>query len=189
MSAGVLLLVLTAVLVVLLLVHRSDGDLGRAAGEYAVVAMLALLLASAPSTAGMTASLTSGVTSGSQLGAGLVAKAWRATLGREAAAPAGPPETTRPARRSGRPPEASGQRPKATSPPAPGQASPLAPARQQPPTPAGPGGLVLLAVAVVLGLLVLAARRVRRADLRRADELALPLLPSGRRRRRGRRVA
>ena len=86
MSAGVLLLVLTAVLVVLLLVHRSDGDLGRAAGEYAVVAMLALLLASAPSTAGMTASLTSGVTSGSQVGAGLVAKAWRATFGRQAAA-------------------------------------------------------------------------------------------------------
>jgi hypothetical protein len=183
MSSGVLLLVLAAVVVVLLLVHRSDGDLGRAAGEYAVVVMLALLLASAPSTAAMTASVTSGVTTGSQLGAGLVAKAWRATLGRQAAAPAGPPEATGPAGEPPRRPEVTRPRPTATSPPAPEQT------RQQPAPPAGPGGLVLLAVGVVLGLLVLAARRIRRADLRHADELALPLLASGRRCRRGRRVA
>jgi hypothetical protein len=48
---------------------------------------------------------------------------------------------------------------------------------------------VLLGVLGGLALLVLAARRLRRADLRRADELAMPLLagwPLGRGRRRRR---
>jgi hypothetical protein len=66
MSEGMVLLALAAVVVVLLVVHRSEGDLGRALVEYALVAVLAVLLAATPSTAGMTAGVASGVTSGSR---------------------------------------------------------------------------------------------------------------------------
>jgi hypothetical protein len=174
MSAGVLLLILAAVLVVLLLVHRSDGDLGRAAGEYALVAVFALLLASTPATSGMTAGVTSGVTGGSQVAAGLVSQAWRTTFGGPAAASAVPPESTRPARKRDRPRAAR---------PTPPATSATEPARL-PATPGAPGRALLLAVLGALALLVLAARRVRHHDQRHAEELALPRLP-----RRGRRRA
>ena len=55
-----------------------------------------------------------------------------------------------------------------------------------------PGRAVLLGVLGGLALLVLLARRLRRHDLRRAQELAMPLwagLPFGRGHRRRRRVA
>jgi hypothetical protein len=45
------LLVLAAVVVVLLLVHRADGDLRRAMVEYALVAVLAVQLAATPAPA------------------------------------------------------------------------------------------------------------------------------------------
>ena len=55
MTDGMVLLTLTAIVVVLLVIHRSQGDLGRALVEYALVGVLAVLLAATPSTAGMTA--------------------------------------------------------------------------------------------------------------------------------------
>src|SRR6266508_4400471 len=95
MTDGMLLLVLAALVVVLLVVHRSEGDMVRALVEYALVAVLAALLAATPSTAGMTAGLASGVTKGSQLGADLAGRAWQATFARPAAAE--PSATTQPA--------------------------------------------------------------------------------------------
>jgi hypothetical protein len=176
-----LLLVLAAVVVVLLVVHRSEGDLGRAVVEYALVAVLAVLLAATPATAGMTAGVAAGVTTGSQKGAELVGWAWRSTFGRPATAAS--PATTRPARNQGNRPKAAKQRPKDRSP----ATSRPETATGSPAAPGAPGRAVLLAVLGGLVLLVLGARRLRRHDLRRADELAMPLLtglPFGRGRRR-----
>jgi hypothetical protein len=180
MTGGMLLLGLAAVVVVLLVIHRSEGDLARAMVEYALVAVLAMLLAATPTTAGMTAGVASGVTTGSQKGAELAGWAWRSTFGRPATAK--PPATTQPIRKAkakARPNPAK-QGPKATSPPA--------AATRSPATPGAPGRAVLPGVLCGLVLLVLAARRLRRADLRRADALAMPLLTGlglgrGRRRR------
>jgi len=96
MSAGMVLLALAAVVVVLLVIHRSEGNLGRALVEYALVGVLAVLLAATPATAGLTAGVAAGVTSGSQQGAELAARAWRATFSRPAIAE--PPATTTPTR-------------------------------------------------------------------------------------------
>jgi hypothetical protein len=177
------LLVLTAIVVVLLVIHRSEGDLGRALVEYALVAVLAVLLAATPATAGMTAGVASGVTKGSQQGAELIRWAWRSTFGRPATA--APPATTKPLRRATAKvkerPKAAQQRPPAASAPERAVRSPQAPG--------APRRTVLLGVLGGLVLLVLLARRLRRHDLRRADQLAMPLLaglPFGRRRRRRR---
>jgi hypothetical protein len=182
-SDTIVLLVLTAMVVLLLAVHRSEGDLRRAVVEYALVAVLVVQLAATPSTAGMTAGVASGVTRGGQLGADLAGRAWRATFARPAAK-ASPPATTQPARtaksRAKDRLKAAG-RATSTSPPEPAAGSPTAPG--------APGRAVLLGVLGGLALLVLGARRLRRHDLRRADALAMPLLAGlrlarGRRRRR-----
>jgi hypothetical protein len=165
------LLALVAIVVVLLMVHRSEGDLGRALVEYALVAVLAVLLAATPSTAGMTAGVASGVTTGSQKGAELVGWAWRSTFGRPATAE--PPATSKPARRAT---AKAKDQPKAASSP-----------QRATPSPGAPGRAALLGVLGGLALLVLGARRLRRHDLRRAE--AMPLLaglPLGRGRRRHR---
>jgi hypothetical protein len=117
--------------------------------------------------------VASGVTRGSQLGADLAGKAWRASFGRPAAQ-ASPPETTQPARTVKDRPRAATDRPTSTSRPE---------AAGSPAAPGAPGRAALLGV---LGGLVLLARRLRRHDLRRADELAMPLL-AGLGRGRGRR--
>jgi len=184
MTDGMLLLALAAVVVVLLVIHRSEGDLVRAVVEYGLVAVLAMLLAATPTTAGMTAGVASGVTTSSQKGAELAGWAWRSTFGRPATA--APPATTQPAPKAKDRPNAAKQRPKATNPPAAATRSPQAPG--------APGRAVLLGVLGGLALLVLAARRLRRADMRRADQLAMPLLTGlglglGRGRRHRRRVA
>jgi hypothetical protein len=177
MTPSVLLLVLVALVVVLLLVHRSDGDLVRAVAEYTVVAVLALLLAATPSTAGLSSGVTAGVTSGSTTVARLVGRAWRAGFPGSQAAPERSTATTRQAgHRPASRPQARGPRTPATTTPVPGRS---------PAAPGAPGRGLLLGVLGVLAVLVLLARRVRHRDLRLAEELTLPLLP-GRRRRRGR---
>jgi hypothetical protein len=186
MTDGMVLLALAAVIVVLLVVHRSEGDLARALVEYALVGVLALLLAATPSTAGMTAGVASGVTTGSQKGVELVGWAWRSTFGRPAIAE--PPSTTTPARKAK---ATAKQPPKPASSPPTSTRSPQQDGR--PPAPGAPGRAVLLAGFGGLALLVLGARRLRRADLRRADALAMPLLAGlvgrrGRRRRGPRRL-
>jgi hypothetical protein len=167
-----------------LVIHRSEGDLGRAVVEYALVGVLAVLLAATPATAGMTAGVASGVTKGSQQGAELVGWAWRSTFGRPATAA---PAVTKPARTS----RAKGKdRPKAAPPRPPAANSPQRAVRL-PTAPGAPGRAVLLGVLGGLALLVLLARRLRRHDLRRADQLAMPLLAGlgrGRRRRGPRRL-
>src|SRR5215218_232555 len=95
------LLGLAAVVVVLLLVHRADGDLRRALVEYALVAVLVVQLAATPSTSGMTAGVASGVTSGGDKVADLARGAWRAAFGGPAKASA--PATTQPGRRAKHP--------------------------------------------------------------------------------------
>jgi hypothetical protein len=175
------LLVLAAVVLVLLVVHRSEGDLGRAVVEYALVAVLAALLAGTPSTAGVTAGVASGVTKGSQKGADLAGRAWRAAFARPAAQ-ASPPATTQPARKAK---DRLKDRPKATGSPA--STSRPETATGSPAVPGAPGRAVLLGVLGGLAVLVLLARRLRRRDLRRAEALAMPLwtgLPFGRGRRR-----
>ena len=167
------LLALTAVVLVLLLVHRADGDLRRALVEYALVAVLAVQLAATPSTAGMTAGVASGVTSGSDKAADLARGAWRASFG--GPAKASPPTTTQPGGKAK-------QRPKATTDqPAAKQRRPAAstPTSTSPPT-------VLLWVlgGLALGLGLLLGRRGRGGLDRR--ELA-PLL-AGLTRGRGRRA-
>ncbi|HEY2958662.1 MAG TPA: hypothetical protein VGM21_10720 [Actinomycetota bacterium] len=179
MSEGMVLLVLAAVVVVLLVVHRSEGDLGRAVVEYALVGVLATLLAATPATAGMTAGVASGVTTGGQKGAELVGWAWRSTFGRPATA--APPAIAKPARRAT---AKAKDRPRATKPRSPA-------ATRSPQAPGRPGRAALLGVLGGLALLVLLARRLRRHDLRRADQLAMPLLAGlgrGRHRRGPRRL-
>jgi hypothetical protein len=166
-SEGMVLLALAAVVVVLLVVHRSEGDLGRAVVEYALVGVLAVLLAATPATAGMTAGVASGVTSGSQKGAELVGGAWRSTFGRPATA--APPAATKPART---PTAKAEERPKAATQRPPANGSPEA--ARSPAMPGAPGRVALLGVLGGLALLVLLARRLRRHDLRRAE--AMPLL-------------
>jgi hypothetical protein len=178
MTDGMLLLMLAAVVVLLLVVHRSEGDLVRALVEYALVAVLAVLLAATPATAGMTAGLASVVTKGSRKGAELAGWAWRAAFDRPATAQ--PPATTKPT-----PKATAKDRGKAAG--SPTSTGRPAPATGSPEAPGAPGRAVLLGVLGGLALLVLAARRLRRADLRRADQLAMPLLsglPFGRGRRR-----
>jgi hypothetical protein len=169
MTDGMVLLALAAIVVVLLVVHRSEGNLARAVVEYALVGVLAVLLAATPSTAGMTAGVASGVTKGSQQGAELVAGAWRSTFGHPATAQ--PPATPRPVHTSGarakEPPKAAKRRPPVTWSPETARTAEA---------PGAPGRAVLLGVLGGLALLVLLARHLRRHDLRRADALAMPLL-------------
>jgi hypothetical protein len=173
-AATALVLVLTAVLVVLLLVHRTDGDLARAVAEYAVVALLAMLLAFTPATSGATGGLTAGVASGSASAGRLLADAWHAAVTHDPnpLAPA-PPATTAPKPGHHRQPA---RRAAPTASSAPARAS--HPSGQH----AGVPLRLLLALVVVLGLLLLAARRLRRLDERDALDLGLARLP----RRRGR---
>jgi hypothetical protein len=167
------LLVLAAVVVVLLLVHRAEGSLGRTLVEYALVAVLAVQLAANPTTAGMTAGVASGVTSGGDKAADLARGAWRASFGGPAKASA--PTTTQPGRRAKQRPKATKDQPTAKQ----------RPSAAGSPTSTGPpvallwvlGGLALL-----LGVLV--GRRGRGGLGRR--ELA-PLL-AGLARGRGRRA-
>jgi hypothetical protein len=178
-----LVLLLAGLLGVLLLVHRADGDLLRASFEYAVVAVLALLLAFTPATRGASAGVTAGVTSGSASLGRLVADAWQRAFGdRQAAGAPAAAEPTRPrakaasAPRATRPPGAS--RPPARAPASAPAARPVA--RSGVPLPAG----VLLLVAVALVGLVVLAWRIRRLDRRDPLELGLARLPRGRRGRR-----
>jgi hypothetical protein len=176
-AATVLLLVLAAVLVVLLLVHRTDGDLARAAVEYMVVALLAMLLAFTPATRDASAGLTAGVATGSASAGRLLADAWHAAITHDPTptpSPA-PPATTRAA--AGRHRQAA-KRASST------RNSTPQPAARTIDQHAGVPLRLLLAMAVVLGLLLLAARRVRRLDERDALDLGLTRLP--RRRGRGR---
>jgi hypothetical protein len=168
------LLVLTALVVVLLLVHRSDGDLRRAVVEYALVAVLAVLLAATPSTAGMTAGVASGVTSGSAKAADLARDAWRAAFGGPARASA--PTTTHPGRKAKQRPKAIKDQPTAKQRP---------PAASSPAAPGAPGRAVLLVVLGGLAVLLL-GRRVRGRGGLGGRELA-PLL-TGLARGRGRRA-
>jgi hypothetical protein len=167
--------VLTALVLVLLLVHRSDGDLRRAVVEYALVAVLAVQLAATPSTAGMTAEVAAGVTSGSDKAADLARDAWRAAFGGPAKASA--PTTTQPGRKAK-------QRPKATTAQPTGRQRPPAASS---PTSSGPPTVLLVVaggLAVLLGLLL--GRRVRGRGGLGGRELA-PLL-AGLARGRGRRA-
>jgi hypothetical protein len=178
-ATTVLVLVLAGLLGVLLLVHRSDGDLLRAVVEYAVVAVLALLLAFAPATRDASAGVTAGVSSGSAALGRLVADAWQRAFGdRQAAGAPAAPAPTRPTPKATRPPRAT----RPTTPPASAPTPTPAPAaRPGVPLPAGVGLLVAVAL---LGLVVL-AWRIRRLDRRDPLELGLARLPrSGGRRRR-----
>jgi len=171
---------LAGLLGVLLLVHRSDGDLIRALAEYAVVGVLALLLSFTPTTRGPSASVTAGVTGGSQLVGRLVADAWHTAFNQQPTTPPAPPAATRPA---------AGHRPTAPPGPSPTSTHPTgtpAPAARPAPRAGVPLGLLGLVV-VVLGGLVLVSWRVRRLDRDASLGLDLGRLPRGR--RRGRRAA
>jgi hypothetical protein len=177
----VLVLVLAGLVVVLLVAHRSEGTLARAVAEYAVVALLALLLAFAPATRGVSAGMVAGVASGSAALGRLAASAWQHAFGQEtpvapaAAAPTRPAATARPT-----------GPPRPTHPATPSTSGP-APA----PAPAGrsgvplPVGVVVLAGVALVGLVAL-AWRIRRLDQRDPHDLALTRLPRGRRRHRRR---
>jgi hypothetical protein len=167
------LLVLTAVVLVLLLVHRTDGDLRRALVEYALVAVLAVQLAATPSTAGMTAGVASGVTSGSAKAADLARDAWRASFGGPAKASA--PTTTQPGRKAKQRPKATKDQPAAKQRP---------PAASSPTSSSPPMALLVVLGALAVLLALLLARRGRGGLGRR--ELA-PLL-AGLARGRGRRA-
>jgi len=185
-AATVLVLVLVGLLGVLLVAHRSDGDLLRAVAEYAVVAVLALLLAFTPATRGASAGVTAGVTSGSATVGRLAADAWQRAFGDQQAtgAPAAP-APTRPTQPT-RPKPKTASAPRTTRPAAPPASTPApdpapAPAaRSGVPLPAG----VLLLVAVALAGLVALAWRIRRLDRRDPLDLGLARLPRGRRGRR-----
>jgi hypothetical protein len=173
------LLVLTAVVVVLLLVHRAEGSLGRTLVEYALVAVLAVQLAAIPTTAGMTATVASGVTSGGDKAADLALGAWRAAFGPPAKASAS--TTTKPGRTARQRPKATKDQPTATDQPIGKQRPPAAGS----PTSTGPPMVLLVVLGgLALGLGVLLGRRGRGGLGRR--ELA-PLL-AGLARGRGRRA-
>jgi hypothetical protein len=167
------LLVLTAVVVVLLLVHRAEGTLGRSLVEYALVAVLAVQLAATPSTAGMTAGVASGVTSGSDEVADLASGAWRAAFG--GPAKASPPTTTQPSRTVKQRPKATKDQPTAKQRP---------PAASSPTSARPPAVLLWVLGGLALGLGLLLGRRGR-GGLGRRD--LAPLL-AGLARGRGRRA-
>jgi hypothetical protein len=169
-AATVLVLVLAGVLVVLLLVHRTDGDFTRAVAEYAVVALLAFT----PATSGASAGLTAGVASGSASAGRLLADAWHAAVTTNPAPSPAPPATRAAAGHHRQPAKRASSTRNSTPQPA-GRTS-----DQHASVPLR----LLLAMAVVLGLLLLAARRIRRLDERDALDLGLTRLP--RRRGRGR---
>jgi hypothetical protein len=172
-AATALVLLLIGVLVVLLLVHRTDGDLARAVAEYTVVALLAMLLAFTPATQGATAGLTAGVTSGSAAAGRLVADAWRAAVTHDPTPTSAAPAPTRPKPDSQRPA-------RRVAPPG----STTTPATRQADRHASvPVGLLLI-VLVVLAVLLLSARRIRRLDDLDALDLGLTRQPRGRGRRR-----
>jgi hypothetical protein len=182
-AATVLVLVLAGLLVVLLVTHRSEGTLARAVAEYAVVAVLALLLAFSPATRDASAGMVAGVTSGSAALARLAASAWQHAFGQPATEAPAAVEPTRPAAkaRAGGPPRTTPP----TSEPAPAAAPAARPAAGSGvPLPVGVG----LLVAVGLAGAVLLAWRIRRLDQRDPADLSLARLPRGRRRR-GRRAA
>jgi hypothetical protein len=179
-----LVLVLVGLLVVLLLAHRSEGTLARALAEYAVVALLALLLAFAPATRGASAGMVAGVTSGSASLARLAASAWQHAFGQAATQAPAAAEPTRPVAtaRASRPPRTT--RPPATPPtsfpePAPAPNARRAAGSGVPP----PVGVGLLAALGLAGA-VLVAWRIRRLDQRDPLDLGLARLPRGRGRRR-----
>jgi hypothetical protein len=176
-SDAMVLLALAAVVVVLLLVHRADGDVRRALVEYALVAVLAVQLAATPATAGMTAGVASGVTSGSNKAADLARGAWRASFGGPAKASV--PTTTQPDRKAKQRPKAAKDQPAAKDGPT---------AKQRPPasspTSTGPPTALLLVLGGLALLLALLLGRRSRGGLGRR-ELA-PLL-AGLTRGRGRR--
>jgi hypothetical protein len=167
------LLALAAMVVVLLLVHRAEGNLGRALVEFALVAVLAVQLAATPTTAGMTAGVASGVASGGDKAAELARGAWRAAFGPPAKA--SPPTTTQPGRTAKQRPKATTDQPAATQRP---------PAANSPTSTSPSTALVVVLGGLALGLGVLVGRRGRGGLGRR--ELA-PLL-AGLARGRGRRA-
>ena len=172
-----LVLLLAGLLGVLLLAHRADGTLLRAVVEYAVVAVLALLLAFTPATRDASAGVAAGVASGSASLGRVAAGAWQRATGQQAA---GAPAAAAPTR-----PTPKAARPTRTTRPAAPPASTLPPAAR----PAARGGVplpvgVLLLVAIVLLGLVGLAWRVRRLDRRDALAQGLARLPRGRGRRR-----
>jgi hypothetical protein len=179
-----LVLVLAGLLVVLLVAHRSEGTLARAVAEYAVVALLALLLAFAPATRGAAVGVTAGVASGSAALGRLAASAWQRAFGQEtpteAPAVAAPTRPAAPAR-ARRPP-------RTTRPPATSSASVPAAAPAPAARPSGRSGVPLpvgvgLLAALGLAGAVLVAWRIRRLDQRDPLDLGLARLPRGRRRR------
>ena len=89
------LLVLGVLLVVLLLLHRSEGDLKRATFEYAVVGLFALLLAATPTTSRATTTVTAGVAGGAAAFGQIVARAWDAAWTQFTGADQSPSDTTR----------------------------------------------------------------------------------------------
>jgi hypothetical protein len=189
-ASTALVLVLAGLLVVLLLAHRSEGTLARAVAEYAVVALLALLLAFAPATRGASGEVTAGVASGSAALGRLAATAWQHAFGQQTTeAPAAPTRPTAQARAT-RPPGTT--RPPATPPTSVPTAAPAAAPTARPAAGSGvplPVGVGLLAALGLAGA-VLVAWRIRRLDQRDPLDLDLGLarLPR-RRRRRGRRAA
>jgi hypothetical protein len=181
-----LVLVLAALLVILLVAHRAEGTLARAVAEYAVVALLALLLAFAPATRGASAGMAAGVASGSAALGRLAASAWQHAFGQPATDTPAAAEPTRPTAtaRATRPPRTT--RPPATPPtsvpvPAPAAAPAARPAAGSGvPLPLGVGLLVALGLAGLVAL----AWRIRRLDQRDPADLGLARLPRGRGRRR-----
>jgi hypothetical protein len=172
-----LVLVLAGLVVVLLVAHRSEGTLARAVAEYAVVAVLALLLAFAPATRGASAGMAAGVGSGSAALGRLAASAWQRAFGQEPTEAPAAAEPTRPAAtatgsRSPRP-----TRPPATPPTSIPAAAAAPAAGSGVPLPVGVG---LLAALGLVGA-VLLAWRIRRLDQRDPLDLGLARLPRGRR--------
>jgi hypothetical protein len=177
----VLVLVLAGLLVVLLLAHRSEGTLARALAEYAVVALLALLLAFTPATRDASAGMAAGVSSGSAALARLAASAWQRAFGHPATGTPAAAEPTRPTAtaRATRPTRTTRPATPPTSTPTPA-ATPAPAARSGVPLPVGVG----LLVAIGLVGLVALAWRIRRLDQRDPLDLGLARLPRGRGRRR-----
>jgi hypothetical protein len=174
----ILVMVLAGLVVVLLVAHRSEGTLARAVAEYAVVALLALLLAFAPATRDASAGMVAGVASGSAAVGRLAASAWQHAFGQqtpdtEASAGSEPTRPTATAR--------------ATRPPRPTRPPATPPTSLPAPASAGRSGVPLVGVLLLAGIglagAVLVAWRIRRLDQRDPLDLGLARLP----RRRGRR--